>query len=60
MNIIQREFDKALKSTTERIIVTANTEMSTNRRRGGIHQNSKVPSQKDNTCDVNILCIIQT
>ena len=53
MNIIQREFDKALKSTTERIIVTANTEMSTNRRRGGIHQ-------KDNTCDVNILCIIQT
>jgi hypothetical protein len=46
MNIIQREFDKALKSTTERIIVTANTEMSTNRRRGGIHQNSKVTFPK--------------
>jgi hypothetical protein len=60
MNIIQREFDKALKSTTKGVIVTANTEMSTNRRRQGIHQNCNVTFQKNNTCDVNILCIIQT
>jgi hypothetical protein len=46
MNIIQREFDKALKSTTEGVIVTADTEMSTNRRRQGIHQNSNVTFPK--------------
>jgi hypothetical protein len=46
MNIIQREFDRALKSTTEGVIVTADTEMSTNRRRQGIHQNSNVTFPK--------------
>lgn len=46
MNIIQMEFDKALKSTTEGILVTANTEMSTNRRKQGIHKNSNVTFPK--------------